>query len=160
MAKTMIVDMDAATMVLADDEHTIAASRAAIDEIATRVEEELARLGVDGVEVEREYDATGRRSTYDAPEIWEAVCIGQVREIRAAVLGVDSDEQIPSAPIDIETENALLSIGDEFLPACAIAVRDGGPSTAEYVAWLTGQIAEMDRDERDRREAIADMESP
>ncbi len=87
VSQTLIVDMDTVTMVLTDDEHTIDASRAAIDEIATRVEEELARLGVDGVEVEREYHATGRRSTYDAPEIWEAVCIGQVREIRAAVLG-------------------------------------------------------------------------
>lgn len=48
--------------------------------------------------------------------------------------------------VDIETENQILSIGDEFLPACARVVRDGGEATDEYRTWLASQVAEMTRD--------------
>lgn len=51
--------------------------------------------------------------------------------------------------ISIETENQILSAGDEFLPAVARLVRDGADLTeaqrAEYNAWLAGQVAEMAR---------------
>lgn len=86
--QTIIIDRDTVTTVLDAEEHTRDASRAAIDEIAARVEAELARRGIDGVEVEREYRATGRRSdSIEYHTIMEAVLIGQVDEIRAAVLG-------------------------------------------------------------------------
>ena len=39
----------------------------------------------------------------------------------------------------IDEENAILSVGREFLPACAIAVLDGGEATVEYYEWLTLQ---------------------
>jgi hypothetical protein len=51
----------------------------------------------------------------------------------------------------IVEENAILSIGREFLPACAIAVLDKtGETSGEYWAWLTKQTeaaqAEHDRE--------------
>ncbi len=36
-------------------------------------------------------------------------------------------------------ENAILSIGREFLPPSALAVLDGGPATVEYFEFLTSQ---------------------
>ena len=40
----------------------------------------------------------------------------------------------------VAEESAILSIGREFLPACAIAVLDkSGPATVEYYEWLTEQ---------------------
>ena len=88
--KTITIDPDTVTMVLTDAEHTPHRSRAAIDEIATRVEAELQAQGIKGVEVEREYRTTGRRD--DASDFHreiEAVVVGQVGEIRAAVLGIE-----------------------------------------------------------------------
>jgi hypothetical protein len=41
-----------------------------------------------------------------------------------------------------EFESAVLSIGREFLPACALTVLDGGESTEEYWAFLASQIKE------------------
>lgn len=38
-----------------------------------------------------------------------------------------------------EFEGRVLAIGSEFLPACALAVRDGGAATDEYWAWLIAQ---------------------
>jgi hypothetical protein len=53
----------------------------------------------------------------------------------------------------LEHEGACLSVGDEFLPACAIAVRDDtvDEPTAEYWAWLAEQWTK--RDEGRRTEA-------
>lgn len=51
--------------------------------------------------------------------------------------------------IDVETENQILSIGDEFLPELARRVRDGGEATPEYWEWLRGQVSGMER-ERER----------
>jgi hypothetical protein len=82
---TMIVDADVVTMVLSDDEHTSERSRAAIDEIATRLEAELEARGLDGYTVEREYRVTGRCGASPG-EVWDAVLIGQVDAIRAVVL--------------------------------------------------------------------------
>lgn len=48
--------------------------------------------------------------------------------------------------IDTETENQILSIGDEFLPECARRVRDGGEPTDEYRAWLANQVIQMRRE--------------
>lgn len=49
--------------------------------------------------------------------------------------------------IDVETENQILSIGTEFLPAVARKVRDGEELTAaeraEYEEWLAGQVAQI-----------------
>jgi len=40
----------------------------------------------------------------------------------------------------VEYENQVLSIGSEFLPACARRVRDGKKATAAYWRWLTAQL--------------------
>ena len=52
--------------------------------------------------------------------------------------------------VDVETENQILSIGNEFLPAVARRVRDKQDLTdaeaAEYRAWIAGQVAQMDRE--------------
>lgn len=40
----------------------------------------------------------------------------------------------------VEYENQVLSIGSEFLPACARRVRDGGKATAAYWRWLAEQL--------------------
>lgn len=49
--------------------------------------------------------------------------------------------------INIETENQILSIGSEFLPAVARKARDGEDLTeqerTEYQSWLAGQLAQM-----------------
>ena len=37
-------------------------------------------------------------------------------------------------------ETACLSIGRNLLPACAVAVLDGGKPTPDYWAWLIEQI--------------------
>lgn len=39
----------------------------------------------------------------------------------------------------VSEETAILSVGREFLPACALSVHDGCEPTAEYWAWLIGQ---------------------
>ncbi len=46
----------------------------------------------------------------------------------------------------IEFEHNVLSSGGEFLPACARQVRDGGPPSAAYWAWLAGQLAQVRSD--------------
>lgn len=47
-----------------------------------------------------------------------------------------------ATPADaIAFEDETLSIGSEFLPACAIAVRNGGEPTSDYYAWLLSQVA-------------------
>ena len=51
-----------------------------------------------------------------------------------------------TSQVDTETENQILSIGDEFLPECARAVRDGGEATPEYHEWLCGQVEQMNRE--------------
>lgn len=40
----------------------------------------------------------------------------------------------------VEFESAVLSIGREFLPSCALAVLDGAEATEEYWAFLASQI--------------------
>lgn len=42
--------------------------------------------------------------------------------------------------VAIETENAILSSGREFLPDCAQAVQDGEPATPDYWHWLIDQL--------------------
>jgi len=78
------------TCILADAEHTREASRAAIDEIATRVEAELYARELDGVTVEREYRTPGRWDDTDKSRvlcsILDAVVIAQADDIRT-VLG-------------------------------------------------------------------------
>lgn len=44
----------------------------------------------------------------------------------------------------VEEEHQILSVGREFLPACAIAVLDGEPATPEYREWLADQLEQMD----------------
>jgi hypothetical protein len=40
----------------------------------------------------------------------------------------------------VDEENAILSVGHEFLPACALAVlADRDSATVEYYEWLTGE---------------------
>lgn len=41
-----------------------------------------------------------------------------------------------------EFESSVLSIGREFLPACALAVLDGAEATEEYWKFLASQIQE------------------
>ncbi len=48
----------------------------------------------------------------------------------------------------VSEENAILSIGREFLPPCALRVLDHGKYTAEYWNWLTGQTQQA-QDEHD-----------
>jgi len=43
-----------------------------------------------------------------------------------------------AAALDFEIE--CLSVGSEYLPACAIAVRDEHVESPEYWAWLIGQL--------------------
>ena len=45
-------------------------------------------------------------------------------------------------------ETAILSVGREFLPPCALAVLDGGEPTAEYWAFLQSET-EKAQDEHD-----------
>lgn len=45
--------------------------------------------------------------------------------------------------VDTETENQILSVGREFLPACALLVLDGGAPGLEYRVWLAAQAAAM-----------------
>ncbi len=52
----------------------------------------------------------------------------------------------------VTEENAILSIGREFLPACALAVLDGYGATVEYYEWLMGQTRQA-QDEHDREYA-------
>ena len=108
--KNVIIDSDTVTCILADAEHTRDASRAAIDEIATRVEAELCARELDGVTVERDYFTTGRRDDTDCDSgdldsdkirsllcsILDAVLIDQVAHIRSALglamtIIIDSD---------------------------------------------------------------------
>jgi hypothetical protein len=93
---TLVVDSDTVSVVLDDADlagrDRRATVRAAIDEIARRMETEIERRGLGGrYEIARRYDASGARSTIgDAEslaEVWDVVLIGQGNEIRAAVLG-------------------------------------------------------------------------
>ena len=43
-------------------------------------------------------------------------------------------------------EQAILSVGREFLPAEALAVLDGGEPTAEYWGWLAEQTRAAQRE--------------
>jgi hypothetical protein len=45
-------------------------------------------------------------------------------------------------------EGAILSVGHEFLPACAIVVLNGGKATADYWEFLTEQteLAQREHD--------------
>lgn len=36
-------------------------------------------------------------------------------------------------------EEEVLSVGADYLPECAVAVRDGGEPTTEYWQWLISQ---------------------
>jgi hypothetical protein len=51
----------------------------------------------------------------------------------------------------ISEENAILSVGREFLPPCAIAVLDNrNASSVEYYEWLSSQtMAAQDQHDRD-----------
>ena len=83
---TIIIDPDTVTVVLTDTENSREISRAAIDEIAWRLESELDRLGIEGVEVEREYRTTGRHDdSSDFGTALAAVLIDQCDEIRTAL---------------------------------------------------------------------------
>jgi hypothetical protein len=59
------------------------------------------------------------------------------------LLWVEAEE----SPVSIETENAILSIGHEFLPAVALKVIRGDGLTpaeaTEYKSWLAEQAAGM-----------------
>ena len=90
MTYVAIVDPDMVTMVLDDAEHTRAASRAAIDAIARRVEADAAKRGV-GVDVRRVYATTGttlyaHEQRYPA-EWMEQILVGDADAIRAEALG-------------------------------------------------------------------------
>jgi hypothetical protein len=50
---------------------------------------------------------------------------------------LDAVEACGSDPIT--EENAILQIGREFLPECALVVHDGGEATVEYYEWLLTQ---------------------
>lgn len=84
---TIIIDRDTCTMVLDSAELTAARTRPCVDEIADRIETALSEAGIEGVEVEREYRTTGRRSTAEGLEtLIERVLVGDVDSIRAAIL--------------------------------------------------------------------------
>lgn len=87
-AQTIIIDADTCTMVLDSAELTRDRLRPCVDAIARAVEAALAADGVEGVSVEREYRATGRRSTAEGLEtLLERVLVGGVDALRAEVLG-------------------------------------------------------------------------
>lgn len=46
-----------------------------------------------------------------------------------------------------EFEQCVLSVGREFLPACARAVLDGKEATAEYWQWMNTQVLSLRGDE-------------
>jgi hypothetical protein len=52
----------------------------------------------------------------------------------------------------IAEEDAILSVGREFLPACALAVLDGSEPTEEYWAFMIAQTTEA-HEEHDREYA-------
>lgn len=58
---------------------------------------------------------------------------------------------------EVAEENAILSVGREFLPPCAIAVLDGADGTAEYFEWLHAQTHEAQQ--QHDREIAASYES-
>ena len=58
---------------------------------------------------------------------------------RAAYLAHFSDKTAA-----VRFEEQALSIGSEFLPSCALAVRDGGEPSDEYWAWLCAQLADSE----------------
>lgn len=84
---TITVDLDAVTMVLGEEEITRERARLAIDEIVWRYEEWIDARGYE-CEVIADYHASGaRRAEPDwRHEVADAVLIGQVDAIRAAVL--------------------------------------------------------------------------
>ena len=47
----------------------------------------------------------------------------------------------------VEYESRTLNIGREFLPACALAVLDGGEGSPEYWAWLADSFTETTSEE-------------
>jgi hypothetical protein len=56
----------------------------------------------------------------------------------------DYIDVVGSETAAIEFEHQTLSIGREFLPACAVQVLDGGLATAEYWQWLTEQVEKQE----------------
>ena len=84
----IIVDPDMAGTVLDATEHTRETRRSAIDEIASRLEDRLAAMGLEHIEVEREYRTTGRRDDSGdgvLSTILDEVLIEQVDDIRSAL---------------------------------------------------------------------------
>lgn len=84
--ETYTVDRDTVTVAF-DEDLTDDQIRAAIDEIADRVEAECERRGYDA-KVVREYRTTGgaRSGTDVDPTVYDAVLIDGVDDLRAAVL--------------------------------------------------------------------------
>lgn len=64
--------------------------------------------------------------------------------IEACAAFIEACDAAGSNPI--AQENAVLSVGREFLPPHALAVLDGGIATEEYWVWLRGQTTERERD--------------
>lgn len=55
----------------------------------------------------------------------------------------------------VETENTLLAIGRDFLPPCAVAVREGEEPTEEYWAWLLSQLPSSEVTETNGLESVS-----
>lgn len=92
---TQILDGDEIERIAAITERTAAqVVRAAVDAIADAVEAELEERGWEG-EVERRTDTGSlRRDTEradEAPEVWEAVLVHQVRDLRREVAGIEPE---------------------------------------------------------------------
>lgn len=82
-----VVDLDTLATAFEDGELDALDARRAVDEIAARVEAELAVRGLSGT-VERHYDSGARSDSGDAdPTVFDAVLIERVDDLRAAVLG-------------------------------------------------------------------------
>jgi hypothetical protein len=53
---------------------------------------------------------------------------------------------------DVDEENAILSVGREHLPPCAIAViEDRDAATEQYYEWLLSQTAQAQAEHEARR---------
>ena len=59
----------------------------------------------------------------------------------------------------VTEEQAILSVGREFLPACALAVLDGNEPTDDYWLFLFAQT-EQAQDEHDRDYAAGHIAQP
>lgn len=76
-----------------------------------------------------------------------------VKEARARFLALA--ESFGSTGVD--EENVILSVGREFLPACALAVlADRDAATVEYYEWLTEETQAA----RDTHDAVAAGRDP